>query len=100
MPVHFNHNGIARRLPSVVFFLAGDEYGVTFQKRGVTAAHVIVEGCVFGEEGAEEDRECQRDQDERDKNKDALHLNLGSVFCLSDHGADRESGDGGHTDGH
>ena len=76
MPVHFDHHGIARRLPAVKLFLAGDEYDVTFQKRGVAAAHVIVEGCVFGEEGAEDDREHQRDQDERGESKDALYLDL------------------------
>ena len=67
---------LAALIPAVVFFLAGDEYDVTLQKRGVAAAHVIVEGRVFGEETAEEDREGQRDQDERDKNKDALYLDL------------------------
>ena len=100
LPVHLDHHGIARRFPAVVFFLAGDEYDVTLQNRGVAAAHVIVEGRVFGEEAAEEDRECQRDQDERDKNKDAPYLELFFAFGLSDRGADRKSGDSGHADGH
>ena len=100
MPVHFDHHGIARRLPAVVFFLAGDEYDVTLQNRGVAAAHVIVEGRVFGEECTKDDREHQRDQDEGGESKEGLYLDLGPAFGLSDGGADHKSGDGGHADGH
>ena len=100
LSVHFDHDGIARKVTAIVFFLAGDENDVTFQKRGVAAAHVVVERRVFGEEGTEEDRERQRDQDEGGESKEGLYLDLCSTFGLSDRGADRKSGDGGHADGH
>ena len=76
MPVHLDHHGIARRLPAVKLFLAGDEYDVTLQNRGVAAAHVIVERRVFRKERTKDDRERQRDQDERGESKEGLYLDL------------------------